>query len=194
MLFSISFISTLMLASVVQAAPSGPDNALEVRAPCQAGYYPNSKNGVCTVCPAGHYCPDGQSLSQCGTGQYQDKTGIAKGPCPNCPSGQYQPNQGQANCIPAPKGAYVLNAGASSYNVASGGSFQGVMGQNHTCMTCCGYSAVGNNNTVATRCAKGTYAWPGSGSGCTNAKADCVVPATCTELANGTCPAGTRDH
>ncbi|KAJ7606628.1 hypothetical protein FB45DRAFT_437763 [Roridomyces roridus] len=195
MLFSTSFISTLLLASVVQAAPSGPDNALEARAPCNPGYYPNyNKNGVCTLCPAGHYCPDGQSLSNCGTGQYQPKTGTKQGPCPDCPSGTYQPNEGQASCIPAPKGGYVLYPGAHSYNNASSGSFQGVMGQNLTCTTCCGYSAVGNSNTVATRCPSGTYASPGSGGACTKTKANCVVPATCTQLANGTCPAGTQNH
>ncbi|KAJ7754205.1 hypothetical protein DFH07DRAFT_1029610 [Mycena maculata] len=194
MFFSAPFISAALMAlSAVEAVPPVPANGLTERATCSAGYYPNNR-GRCTLCPAGNYCPDGQSLSQCGTGQYQPKNGTTT-VCPNCPAGTYQPNLGQASCIPAPKGGYVLNSGASSYNEASGGAFTSFRGQNRTCLTCCGYAAVGNGNTNATRCPTGTFAYPGSGSGCFSGQnPGCTVPANCTQLADGTCPAGTSDH
>lgn len=61
-------------------------------------------------------------------------------------------------------------------------------GKNYACLTCCGYAAVGNGNTNATRCTGNMpYANPGSGSGCISNNPGCTIPATCTMFANGTC-------
>ncbi|KAJ7632941.1 hypothetical protein FB45DRAFT_1027061 [Roridomyces roridus] len=192
--FSVSFVAAaLMVLSTVEAIPQGPAHGLLARAPCSPGYYPNV-NGGCNLCDPGHYCPDGQSYSQCGTGQYNPNNGTTT-VCPNCPAGYYQDEQGQASCKPAPRGAYVLYPGARDYRLVSGGAFQSLPGQSKTCLTCCGWAAVGNGNTKATRCSGDKpFAYPGSGDGCTDQPIDCEIPSTCSEAADGTCPAGNSDH
>ncbi|KAJ7721560.1 hypothetical protein DFH07DRAFT_1067582 [Mycena maculata] len=202
MFFSASFISAaLMVLSTVEAVPQGPGNGLSARATCSAGYYPNySNNGACTICPPGNYCSDGNSISKCGTGQYQPKNGTTT-VCPNCPAGYYQPNLGQSSCIPAPAGSFVPYPGASSAALVSGGHFQSQTAKSFTCKTCCGYGAKTNGNTVAQKCPANYFANVGDGNGCTQNKATCKVPASCVQSADGTCPAtepgsapGTDNH
>ncbi|KAJ7481238.1 hypothetical protein B0H11DRAFT_2280472 [Mycena galericulata] len=202
MLFAASFVSAaVMLLSTVQAIPKGAVNAVEARGAvtCPAGYY-DTGNSACAICPPGYTCAGGRGTNNgkamCDTGHAAPNNGTI-GVCAACPAGTYQNQRGAASCISCPPGQYSLYPASSSCNLVSDGAFVSLPGQNLTCLTCCGYAAVGNGNTMATRCTGSKpFAYPGSGSGCIsqNISSTCTPPPTCIQAANGTCPAGTNNH
>eukprot|EP00116_Pleurobrachia_bachei_P007429 sb/3467691/ len=115
---------------------------------CENGRY--EKDGVCVICPIGHYCPSPAISApiECQPGTYQTTTGyISDGtaPCTPCEAG-YNCTGGEVIGL-CPEGSY---------------SAQGT----EICSECpIGYECSGNGNEAPTPCASGTYASvPGSGS------------------------------
>ncbi|KAJ7510187.1 hypothetical protein B0H11DRAFT_1900539 [Mycena galericulata] len=198
MFFAASFVSAaVMLLSTVHAIPKGAVNAVEARGAvtCPAGYY-DTGNSTCAICPPGYTLRLAEGVrttaKQCVTPDMPHPNNGTIGVCAACPAGTYQNQRGAASCISCPPGQYSLYPASSSCNLVSGGAFVSLPGQNLTCLTCCGYAAVGNGNTVATRCTGSKpFAYPGSGSGCIsqNISSTCTPPPTCTQAANGTCRA-----
>jgi len=194
MFFASPFVSAaLMMLSSVTALPQPEDGGLMGRAssaPCPAGSY-RYNSTACAYCPAGNTC-DGTS-----------------NPKP-CPTQYYQPYMNSTSCIPTPPGYYTNTTGNvaatpcapgtyqpySQQNFCYGapkGRFQQQSGKAFVCGTCCGWSApLTNNNVNPVNCTgSAPNANPSSGDGCISSSTSCMHAATCTQLANGTCPAAT---
>lgn len=163
---------------------------------CKPGYYLDSANNKCIICPVAKYCSDGKTAQPCPKGQANNKTGQSA--CTKCVgasstvAGTYQPNTGQKTCLVCPNGKYANGAGQSACTTCPTGRY------------CTGGKIIpcpagqANNKTGQSVCVKcvastssvtGTYS---SGTGAVN----------CTACGNGkyttgagktgcsTCPAG----
>ncbi|KAJ7172093.1 hypothetical protein C8R46DRAFT_1348584 [Mycena filopes] len=195
MFFSTSFVSALMLFSVVSALPKAEDdNSLVARgSECKAGFYPTNKG--CVICPPGNTCDGKTGPAPCGTGHAAPKNGTT-GVCAACPAGTYQDKTGATTCIPCAAGSWGANPAASYCNKAPSGWFQSQAGKNFRCGTCCGWEALDNGNVFPKNCttAPKTYADLNSGNGCVAQpkKANCVHALTCKQdPISGACPAAT---
>ena len=83
---------------------------------CLPGTYSNiTGTEVCFTCPAGYYCVDSVSVSQCDAGFYCPMgTGYEQQPCPR---GTYNPTTGadsQSDCLPCDPGRYCDAPGISA--------------------------------------------------------------------------------
>ncbi|KAJ7286162.1 hypothetical protein C8J57DRAFT_1286919 [Mycena rebaudengoi] len=193
MFFTPSFLSAAFVTFCSVAAmpqPEGQGLAARGGSSCDPGSY--LSNGTCVACPPGNTCAGGTKTPQaCDYGKYQPSNGSVS--CIETTPGYYQPNRGASDQIPCPRGTYQPYAYQKFCYGAPKGRFQNYAGQATVCGTCCGWAAPQvNNNMVAVNCTGSTpNAYPSSGDGCISKSTDCVHAATCSQLADGTCPAET---
>ncbi|KAJ6624500.1 hypothetical protein B0H10DRAFT_2006206 [Mycena sp. CBHHK59/15] len=179
MLFSSSFVSTVLMLSSVNALPQSEEHRVLARVSnvtCASGSYINGTS--CAVCPAGNSA----------TGRTYRMTNSSS--CLATVPGFYQPNKGANDTTPCPQDHTSL---AFCYG-APKGRFQNLTGQAQVCGTCCGWEApLLNFNTQAVNCSATTNAYASSGDGCQPANlVNCNRTATCVQFTNGTCPIGSE--
>ncbi|EJT98492.1 hypothetical protein DACRYDRAFT_57420 [Dacryopinax primogenitus] len=141
-----------------QACQSGyqcPDGVNQY--PCNAGYYANSGNTGCLVCPTGAYCPNSalSSYKPCDAGTYQDQVGQTQ--CKDCAAGTYTAAMGQTgccNCCP--------------------GSFNSQTHQTH-CQACANGKLSPAGSTSQNQCTGTTWASPPA---CTTPSTSSTCPAS----------------
>ncbi|KAJ6618803.1 hypothetical protein B0H10DRAFT_2028036 [Mycena sp. CBHHK59/15] len=209
MLFSSSFVSTVLMLSSVNALPQSEEHRVLARVsnvPCASGSYINGTS--CAVCPVGNSC-DGKDIQKCDSGHYQPMTNSSS--CLATVPGFYQPNKGANDTTPCPAGSYQPCAHPSFTSLthtytfrsdaaqafcygAPKGRFQNLTGQATVCGACCGWEApLQNFNTQAVNCSAGFSAYASSGDGCRSAnQVNCNRTATCVQFTNGTCPIGSE--
>ncbi|KAJ6624497.1 hypothetical protein B0H10DRAFT_2006196 [Mycena sp. CBHHK59/15] len=192
MLFSSSFVSTVLMLSSVNALPQSEEHRVLARVSnvtCASGSYINGTS--CAVCPAGNSC-DGKNIQKCDSGHYQPMTNSSS--CLATVPGFYQPNKGANDTTPCPAGSYQPYAAQAFCYGAPKGRFQNLTGQSTACGACCGWEApLQNFNTQAVNCSAGFSAYASSGDGCRSVnQVNCNRTATCVQFTNGTCPIGSE--
>ena len=130
-------------------------------------------------CPAGYYCPGGN------TNPVYYNSGGGKKPCP---AGKYS-SAGAASCTACPAGRYASSTGSSSCKTCSAGTYASGTG-NTSCTACPAGRYTSSTGSLSCKtCSAGTYA-SGTGntscSSCPAGKYSSAGAASCSS-----CPAGT---
>src|SRR5690606_11172749 len=80
---------------------------------CAPGMYNN--NGVCTLCPAGSYCPGDGAAYLCPEGSFQSFPGMIS--CQSCAAGTFSNITGATTCSNCPAGTYQDESGSTECEI-----------------------------------------------------------------------------
>eukprot|EP00117_Sycon_ciliatum_P034410 scpid82497/ scgid5715/ len=133
-------LATLFLLLLIAAAPgevsgetvsdgSGAEDCnctqcIESLVNCTAGTFWNGS--VCSVCPAGYFCPGGGSgnSTACPAGYFSFQEGASSPEsCKACSNGTYSPLSAASQCTQCPPGSYCDVDGQTSPLVCAAGSY-----------------------------------------------------------------------
>ncbi|MCQ2914799.1 MAG: hypothetical protein MJ247_06365 [Alphaproteobacteria bacterium] len=159
---------------------------------CDPGYY--ISDGVCTICPAGSYCPGSTTPAiLCSKGTYSNGEGHTS--CDMCPAGMYTDTEGSVLCKSCPMGTYSSAPRSIACTTCPAGSHTtGWDTSTKDKATYCTKCDPGTYSTTSTyqcdQCGAGTYAADYGSTSCTECDygmyQDLTGSISCKECQRGT--------